>query len=371
VGINVTTAPTASTSTHGDFAQAMAIRPVTINPLTEDRWDAFVDGHHLALPFHHSSWLRALSDGFGYDAHGFALVDSEDSIVAAWPAMLVRSRITGTRLIGLPFSHIDRPLQTLPALAETLIVHAHSFARAQGASRVEVRGWIQSEEPPALLHKGTAYWEHCLDLQGGIEAVLARMDKDVRYSSRRAQRQGVTVRISESLADLETFFTLYTRLRRNQLRPVQPWKFIEAIGREIIAPGRGFIVVTEYEGRPLNVFITLLHGKTALGTHSGANPASRELRAGYLAMLESISEACRRGMNVFNLGRTGIGDAGQLSFKKSFGATGDLFSHLSTEPSVPSADQVSGPKRMVMRALSRLPDRPYATLSGLVYPHLA
>ena len=87
-------------------ARAAHFKPLpnvtVIDPLLDGRWDRFVDRHPNAGPFHHSSWARALVDAYGYLPR-YHVVEVAAEIVAAWPAMLVRSRLTGNRLVALPF----------------------------------------------------------------------------------------------------------------------------------------------------------------------------------------------------------------------------------------------------------------------------
>jgi len=82
---------------------------VTVRQCTDDdraAWDAFVESAPQATFFHRFGWRRVLQDAFGHTPY-FLLAEEHDGqaagIVGLLPLALVRSRLFGNKLAGLPF----------------------------------------------------------------------------------------------------------------------------------------------------------------------------------------------------------------------------------------------------------------------------
>jgi len=87
---------------------------VRIDPLTDDRWDAFLQAQPDARIWHSSAWLGTLQRAFDYTgAHLACVVDG--TLTGVLPLLLVESRVTGRRLSAVfwsfwPDSHFaNRP----------------------------------------------------------------------------------------------------------------------------------------------------------------------------------------------------------------------------------------------------------------------
>ena len=74
-----------------------------IDPLLDPRWTEMVERHPRASVFHTPGWLEALRRTYGYEPAVYttspARGDLNDGVVLS----RIRSRITGCRLVSLPF----------------------------------------------------------------------------------------------------------------------------------------------------------------------------------------------------------------------------------------------------------------------------
>ena len=62
-----------------------------INPITDDRWDRFVESHPFGWICHLSGWKKMLESTFPHiKGHYIALLDSNGNIQAALPIFEVR-----------------------------------------------------------------------------------------------------------------------------------------------------------------------------------------------------------------------------------------------------------------------------------------
>src|SRR5579872_2733381 len=139
--------------------RSLSCRVQIVDPTLDPRWDVFIESRADASPFHHSSWARVLIDSYGYEPR-YHVLEGETGIEAAWPSMLVRSRLSGTRLVTLPFSDYCPPLLACDAQADALYQSMLADRDRTGASRIEVRGWPDSICPHNGLMRTEGYIRH-------------------------------------------------------------------------------------------------------------------------------------------------------------------------------------------------------------------
>ena len=348
------------------------IRPAIIDPLADPRWQDFVEGHPAALAFHGTRWIAALSHVFGYQCRFHVIEDSSRRIVAGWPAMLVKSRLTGNRLVCLPFCHCAGPLVSGFDQAEALLASLVLDAERLRIPSIEVRDWPAGIEVPPELSQINPFRRHVLDLAGQTEGVWAGLSKDMRYSIRRAERNGVTVREATSPADLDAFYVMYQAQRRRQGLLPQPRRFLREIFEQMVPTGEGFLVMAEHEGRPVASLLSVNNARVAIGTHSAATPAARSLRAVPLAMWRSVELACQRGLVNYDLGRSDKGAAGLRHFKEEWGAAEVELPYLYyPHPHGLNSKAPSGLGKSMLDLYARVVPEPiFSALSSVMYRHL-
>src|SRR5438105_339424 len=84
-----------------------------LDPIADGRWGALVANAADACIFHHPSWLELLRDQYGYRMLACCVLDGADgegAPRAGLPLALVASRLTGRRLVALPFSDVCPPV---------------------------------------------------------------------------------------------------------------------------------------------------------------------------------------------------------------------------------------------------------------------
>src|SRR2546430_11347155 len=85
---------------------------IEVCALHDARWTNLAATHPESGPFHHPAWSDALATAYGYRPLLVALLGPGGGLRAGMPLMEVRSRFTGHRFIGLPFTDYCPPLAT-------------------------------------------------------------------------------------------------------------------------------------------------------------------------------------------------------------------------------------------------------------------
>lgn len=295
------------------------MRIARLDPVADPRWVQFLARASGAGPFHHPAWLALLRRSYRYPVEAICVLDGDGEITAGVPLARVESRLTGRRLVSLPFSDACSPLlgagpgpEASPALLEAL--------RAERARtgldlelRAGVRGIVGGHVVPRFLG-------HRLALGDDPAVVEHTMRPQVRRGIAKARREGVSVVRATDRAALETFYTLHLRTRRRQGVPTQPKSFITAF-EELFALGLGFVLVSRHEGRPIAAAVFLSFGGTLLYKYGASDERHLAVRPNNLLFAEAIRAGCAMGCRELDFGRTDLDNAGLAAFKRSWGAT--------------------------------------------------
>ena len=220
-----------------------------IDPRANPAWDEFVATHPEATVFHTAAWAAVLCETYGYRPRYYVLAGASGEITAALPTMLVSSRLTGRRLVGLPFSDLCPPLAHPGADTAALVGSVLRDAAAGRLSYVEVRG----PSPLPLEDHGfkSAPWflRYLVPLDAPLKELEARFHPSARRGIRKAEKQLVRVRCTGSAEDLRRFYDLNLETRRGHGLMPQPLRFFQRIQAHYLASGEGFLLVAEARGR--------------------------------------------------------------------------------------------------------------------------
>jgi len=87
------------------------MRVRTCNPIHDEGWRKFVEGHQLSSIYQHPLYMEALARTYPHlEPLAFVIMDDNDNYAAGIPFFLVKSWLTGRRLVSLPFSSYSDPL---------------------------------------------------------------------------------------------------------------------------------------------------------------------------------------------------------------------------------------------------------------------
>jgi CelD/BcsL family acetyltransferase involved in cellulose biosynthesis len=287
-----------------------------IDPLRDQRWLEFVEHHPGASLFHTSGWLQALQRTYGYGPVVFSDAPSSAPLRNGLLFCRVRSWITGSRLVSLPFSdHCEPLVESSDALRQMIDALR---ARMSGEGRyLEIRP-LSDVAATQGLPPSAEYCIHSVDLRAELAAVFARFHRNhVQRNIRKAERANVEVEAGRSADLLHTFYALHTMTRRRQGVPVQPLSWfrnvVDSLGDRVT------VQVARYQGRAVAAMVTALHRRTLVYKYGCSDVAYNRLGATPLLFWRAIEAATARGAEQLDLGRTDLDNEGLLAFKDHLG----------------------------------------------------
>lgn len=282
--------------------------------------------------------------------------------------MEVRSRLTGTRGVSLPFTDAVEPLAPDQQSADFLFERIQREAEASNWKYAEWRGW---KSYPSQAATSLSYYGHSIDLTGSDDIRFRRCSEPTRRGVRKAQKSDLTIEIASSEAAMREYFRLHCITRQRQGSPPQPLEFFLNLQRHLLARNLGCIVTARLGKALVASAVYLHHGHHVVYKFGASDEAFQNLRANNLVMWSAIQHFAARDFRILDFGRTSIAHAGLRRFKLGWGAQEQIISYVRFSPKrgfLKVSDQTSGWQTAVFR---RLP-RPMSRLAGaILYRHVA
>ena len=303
-----------------------------IDPLADHEWLDFVETSPSAEVFHHPRWLQLLRAQYGYEIDA-PCVANGNGIEAGIPIARVESRLTGRRLVSLPFSDFCAPAiaaDAAPGAAVTL-----GRALAEDAERSGLELTVRAPLPAAPgCFREDGMFRHLLPLSADPSGVEAGYSKSqVKRGIKKARREGLRWQRRGDREALDAFYALHLKTRRKLGVPTQPKRFIRRF-EDLFAAGLGFVGLVLDEGRPIAAAVFLTHNGTIVYKYGASDPKALGKRPNHLLFAEAIAAACEAGLHTLDFGRTEAGNEGLRAFKRSWGAEEVelTYTHLAERP---------------------------------------
>jgi CelD/BcsL family acetyltransferase involved in cellulose biosynthesis len=297
--------------------QATSTALVRLAP-EDERWLEYLAQEAAALPFHHPSWARVLTDSYGHPCFVLALADGEGRLHGGMPVIEIRRRFQRPRWVSLPFTDRCPPLATDAAMCGRLVDLADRSREDAGVVSLE----FHADLPGRHVHRHARGVSHVLSLSSDPELTFRTFSRSqVQRNVRKAERSGLTLRRADSTEDLTThFYALHLRTRRRLGIPVQPRYFFDHLWRHVLATERGFALLA-YHGRvPVAGAVFLTVNRTVVYKFGASEPSSWPLRPNHLLFWDAIRWSCENGFATFDFGRSESANRGLRDFKSAWGA---------------------------------------------------
>jgi len=289
-----------------------------IDPIADPEWLALVERSPAAEAFHHPLWLELLRAQYGYELQACCVIGSR-GIEAGIPFARIESRLTGRRLVAIPFSDTCPPLlardaspAALDALGPALAAEAE-----RGGLDLTVHSPLPSI-PGAFVRPG--FLRHLLPLAGDLTEIEGRYSKSqVKRGIKKAQREGLEAQRRTDREALDAFYALHVRTRRRLGVPTQPKRFIRRF-EALFDAGLGFVELILDGERPVAAAVFLTCNGTVTYKYGASDADALAKRPNNLLFAEVIRWACESGFQTLDFGRTDADNEGLRSFKRSWGA---------------------------------------------------
>jgi CelD/BcsL family acetyltransferase involved in cellulose biosynthesis len=336
------------------------MRTELLDPCTDARWEDFVGRAAGATMFHHPAWMTLLADRYRYDFAASCVVDDGGRVAAGLPWARIESRLTGKRLVALPFSDACPPL--FDGASEEELARAVDEHRTQAGLGLEVR-WRMDALAGEVVQR---YWRHTLPLEEDAAAVERRARSGIRRGAAKARKGGLIFERRTDSGALDAFYALHLETRKHQGVPTQSKRFISGFG-SLFDRGHGFVALVSDEGRPVAAAVFLKWRGHLIYKYGASDRSALAKRPNNLLFSEVIRWGCEAGCAELDFGRTDLEQEGLKEFKRGWGAEELPLHHTyaGTEPPSDGGSRIQGLAAPVIRHSPSAVGR----LFGALYRH--
>jgi len=280
-------------------------------------WDRFVAGQAEATFFHSIQWRDVINDGLGHRPH-YLIARQGGGVVGILPLAEVRSRLFGHRLVSIPGCVYGGVVASSRDASAALVDQAYRLTRDLGVGSLEMRNRFAFAD--AGCERDGASWQ-TKELYVTFRKTISGDDEEnlraIPRKQRAMVRKGIATGLEAELTrDVSRFYKVYAESVRNLGTPVFPLRYFNALttcfGDSVE------MAVVRHRGRDLAAVMSFYFRDEVLPYYAGSIPAARSLKANDFMYWDLMSRAARRGIRVFDYGRSKVG-TGSYSFKKNWG----------------------------------------------------
>jgi hypothetical protein len=340
-----------------------------IDPLRDPRWPQFLFKHPKASVFHTPGWLEALCRTYGYETFAVTTSAPDRELENGVVFCRIDSRLTGRRLVSLPFSDHCEPLVDRPEDLQYLLSSLEHDREKENFRYIQIRPLNPLLECQSSFGQGERFWFHRIDLRRSLKELSDNFHKDcVQRKLQRAVRENLSYEDGRSELLLKKFYDLLLRTRRRQQLPPQPLKWFRNLLHNL---GDGATIrVASKDGRPVASILTLSY-KNILVYKYGCSDASQHQFGGIQYLFWSaIQKAKEGGIREFDLGRSDYQNQGLVSFKDRWGGQRSTLTYWTCPAQHANAAESRWTMRVAKQIFSHAPDTILTVAGNLLYRHV-
>jgi FemAB-related protein (PEP-CTERM system-associated) len=286
----------------------------------QDEWDRYVSTHEQATAYHKFAWLLAVKNAYGHDISGVIARETQtNKVVGVFPAILMKAPIIGRQLCSLPYCDVGYPVADSSDVVSEMQRFLENQQIKHNSQNFEIRDIAETpSEKTHLQHKKVRM---LLPLPQSSEVLLASFKSKLRSQVRKAEKNGLEVKLGCSQQLIADFYGVYARNMRDLGSPVHAEKWFEQI---VEAYADSSIISVVYkDDTPIGAGLVIKNGKHAsipwASTLREFNPLAPNMML-YWSLLAHCADS---GITEFDFGRSTF-EEGTYRFKKQWGATPQL-----------------------------------------------
>lgn len=301
-----------------------SIQVVNFASISRDDWVSLYKNSACSNPFLHYDWIKSISVSFPSWKIKVLVSIKNGQIVAICP--VVERKILFLRSIELlPFGTYGGVVaKDKGERAEVLKMLSVSLAKGCFSRSIYTPDPLGEVELP--IAEGLSELKassSIIDLSNGYEEIYSGYKHNVRKNLKKAAASSLEVVRISSREEIKDFFEIasYTYKMHSGRMPY-PLHFYESIFDYCVPSGLAEFYIVLKDNKPIAGSVHFYSEKQVMNWLTPAYREYQEYRANTYLIDLVIKDACKRGIQYYNLGGSPLG-GGELSrFKESWGAIG-------------------------------------------------
>lgn len=284
----------------------------TLTPERHWEWDHYVKHHPEGTLFHTLAWRAGVQASFGHEDFYLTALRNQ-RITGVLPLTLIASRLTGRRLVSVPYGVGGGILADDSETARALFAEARNLVTSLRCTLLELRS-EQAQVPD--LPVCARYYGFRRTLPRRVEDVPGWLPRKARAAARNARRK-YKLTVSFDDQHLPEVWRLYALSMKRLASINYPFSLFEKLASG--TPDRHWVSLVSWEGKPVAGLVSFMFGETVLPYFVGTTDAARECSAANYVYLTLMERAVEYGYRVFDFGRTRGDNQGSFDFKRFHG----------------------------------------------------
>jgi len=343
-----------------------------LDPLKDPRWGELVNSHPMATAFHSTSWLEALYRSYGYEPVALTTTEPGCALKNGLVFCRMKSWLTGSRMVSLPFSDHCQPLVDAPDDWIEMLRFVRTSRQAARWKYLELRPGLELD-PCVLsatgLKESASFCFHELDLRPSLDDIFRSFHKtSVRQMLRRAEREEIAIQTGRSEALLKTFYGLLLLTRRRHQLPPQPFAWFRNLAERF--QDKLTIRLAFKDSQPIASVLTLSHQKKVIYKYGCSDARFHSLGSMPILFWDAIQEAKKEGAEQFDFGRSDLDNPGLIAFKDHWGGARTRLTYYRYAPHAKAKGPQDWKISAARKTFSYLPDFCLTTAGRLLYKHI-
>jgi len=267
--------------------------------------------------YHSTDWLKAIEESYDLQPFIIALMDGK-KILNAIPFILIKSNFFGKKLVSVPYGDYGGFLFS-DVKVDWLLKKLDDLSRENDVDYVEIRDTnTKLERSLESFETKFTYYRFMLNLNRSLNDIWKSLDKKVRNSIRKAEKNHVKV-VEASRKDLEYFYNLYLKTMKKLGSPPHSFDFFDNVFK--FCSKNMKLLFAEYEDKKIAASIFFLHKKKIYYWKNASDEEYLYLRPNDLILFRMIEWGQKNNYESLDFGRARKHTGGFL-FKKRWG--GDI-----------------------------------------------
>ena len=340
-----------------------------IDPLHDPRWDDFLEEHPRASVFHTRAWLQALRATYGYEPVAFTNTAPGTALTNAIVFCRIKSILTGSRLVSVPFADHCDPLVSSPRDLNDLLSHVEQTLGLETCQYFELR--CLSATPTDFEQRATldrSFAHHVLDLRPNLETLFRHFHKScVQRKVRRGEREGLVYQEGRCNELVRHFYRLLVLTRRRHGLPAQPLAWFFNL-RDTLGIALKIRIISK-ESLPIAGIVTVRYKQRLVYKYGASDARFHNLGAMPLLFWRAIQEAKALLLCEVDLGRSDWEDRGLIAFKDHLGATSSTLNYYRHPENSVVLNTHRG-RSLLPRLCTHLPTSLLRVVGSILYRHI-
>lgn len=262
--------------------------------------------------FHTQEWAKVIIDSYNYSPSYFCIIE-KNSLNAVLPSFIIKSKITGKRIVSLPFSDYCEPLYSNASSIDLIKNKLFSFAKNQGLDYIELK--TLNNLCTIDINNCNIDLNHVLKLDQKEKDLLSFFSENTKRNIKKAFKENVIVNVFNNKNGIELFYEMFCNTRKKHGLPPQPLDFFLNIYKHIIVKGLGDIIIAEHNNKTIAGAVYFKFGKKVLYKFGASYEKFKEYRGNNAVMWFAIKKYLNENLAQLDFGKTEMCHEGLRKYK--------------------------------------------------------